>query len=111
MYFPQDNFISVVDHETVAVQREEDSQETDKHKFTRVIGPEQSQAEAFETVAAPLLSSAMTGEDALLFAYGVTNAGKTYTVQGDSENPGILPRTLEVNESYATLFLCFFLDM
>jgi len=28
----------------------------------------------------------------VLFAYGMTNAGKTYTVQGANSNPGILPR-------------------
>lgn len=30
----------------------------------------------------------------LLFAYGVTNAGKTFTIMGNEENPGILPRAL-----------------
>ena len=32
----------------------------------------------------------------LLFAYGVTNSGKTYTMAGEPGEPGILPRTLDV---------------
>ena len=99
--------MSVVDDETVAVKRE-DSEESDKHTFTQVLGSERSQSETFETVAAPLVASAMGGEDALLFPYGVTNAGKTYTVQGDEKNPGILPKTLEVrSHTFSPLILPF----
>ena len=37
-------------------------------------------------------------ENGLVFAYGVTNSGKTYTIQGkhDGQNPGILPRAIDV---------------
>jgi kinesin family protein 23 len=33
---------------------------------------------------------------ALLFAYGVTGSGKTHTMTGSLQNPGILPRCLDV---------------
>ena len=32
----------------------------------------------------------------LLFAYGITNSGKTYTMAGEADEPGILPRSLDV---------------
>ena len=32
----------------------------------------------------------------MVFTYGVTNSGKTYTVQGTTKNGGILPRSLDV---------------
>ena len=32
----------------------------------------------------------------LLFAYGVTNSGKTYTMTGSGQDQGILPRCLDV---------------
>jgi hypothetical protein len=40
----------------------------------------------------------LSGENGLLFAYGVTNSGKTYSIQGGrgEEEAGILPRTLDV---------------
>ena len=32
----------------------------------------------------------------LLFAYGITNSGKTYTMTGEPDEAGILPRSLDV---------------
>ena len=34
----------------------------------------------------------INGESCVLFAYGITNAGKTHTIQGSAKEPGILPR-------------------
>ena len=36
----------------------------------------------------------MNEESGVLIAYGITAAGKTYTIEGDSENPGLLPQAL-----------------
>ena len=38
----------------------------------------------------------MQGRNQLMFTYGATCSGKTFTIQGDRENPGILPRALDV---------------
>ena len=38
----------------------------------------------------------LRGENALIFAYGVTNSGKTYSIMGTKKQPGLLPRTLDV---------------
>ena len=32
----------------------------------------------------------------LVFTYGVTNSGKTYTIQGTVKDGGILPRSLDI---------------
>jgi len=40
------------------------------------------------------------GKSALLFTYGVTNAGKTHTIIGPSQDPGILPRSIELILNY-----------
>lgn len=39
------------------------------------------------------IHSSCTG---LLFAYGITNSGKTYTINGEPEEAGVLPRSLDV---------------
>jgi hypothetical protein len=36
----------------------------------------------------------IAGQNGLLFAYGITNSGKTYTIQGVPEKEGIVPRML-----------------
>ena len=36
-----------------------------------------------------------SGGNALVFSYGPTNAGKTYTIEGTANAPGVLVRTLQ----------------
>ena len=60
--------------------------------FTRVFGGNSLQDDIFSHTTSPLLKRFLRGENCVLFAYGMTNAGKTYTVQGSSSNPGILPK-------------------
>eukprot|EP01032_Pedospumella_encystans_P020693 gene20693-23504_t len=66
--------------------------ESRNYVFTRVFGEDSKQEDLFEYTTAPLLRKFLNGENCVLFAYGMTNAGKTYTVQGANSNPGILPR-------------------
>lgn len=60
--------------------------------FSRVFDSNSQQNEVFDHTAGPLLQRFFDGENSVVFAYGMTNAGKTYTIQGTSQNPGILPR-------------------
>ncbi|EGO05186.1 hypothetical protein SERLA73DRAFT_157806 [Serpula lacrymans var. lacrymans S7.3] len=55
------------------------------------------QSEFFEKTTLPLVRDLLDGQNGLLFTYGVTNSGKTYTVQGGNEpgSAGILPRALD----------------
>jgi kinesin family protein 20 len=68
------------------------------YTFTHVFPPNTQQTEFFVKTTLPLVRSLLDGEDGLLFAYGVTNSGKTYTMQGGSHesSAGILPRTIDV---------------
>ncbi|KAH9081853.1 kinesin-domain-containing protein [Lactarius deliciosus] len=68
------------------------------YTFTHVFPPSTQQTEFFVKTTLPLVRSLLDSEDGLLFAYGVTNSGKTYTMQGGSHesSAGILPRTIDV---------------
>ncbi|KAL4246773.1 Kinesin-like protein [Abortiporus biennis] len=68
------------------------------YTFSHVFPPNTSQSHFFSTTTLPLVSDLLNGQDSLLFTYGVTNSGKTYTIQGTSQPDaaGILPRTLDV---------------
>lgn len=44
----------------------------------------------------PCMEKFFNGDNLLIFSYGVTNSGKTYTMQGPSNNPGLIPRTLDL---------------
>jgi hypothetical protein len=63
--------------------------------FRGIFGPNSTQEEVFSTAAAPLLTEFLDGSDVLLFCYGSTNAGKTFTITGTKDGPGILKRSLE----------------
>ncbi|KAG9314627.1 hypothetical protein JVU11DRAFT_5432 [Chiua virens] len=68
------------------------------YKFSHVFLPLTQQADFFAKTTLPLVQDLLDGQNSLLFAYGVTNSGKTYTIQGgnQSDSGGILPRTLDV---------------
>ncbi|KAF8168235.1 P-loop containing nucleoside triphosphate hydrolase protein [Crassisporium funariophilum] len=68
------------------------------YTFSHVFPPNTVQSEFFTKTTLPLVRDALMGQNGLLFTYGVTNSGKTYTVQGGTEGgtAGILPRSLDV---------------
>lgn len=68
------------------------------YKFTQVFPHTTLQPEFFTHTALPMVRSLLSGENGLIFAYGVTNSGKTYTIQGGKgpSDAGLLPRTLDV---------------
>ncbi|KAL0983730.1 hypothetical protein UPYG_G00131980 [Umbra pygmaea] len=67
-----------------------------RFRFSRVLGPETSQKEMFDSTVRSLVKEVLEGGNSLVFTYGVTNAGKTFTFLGPEANAGILPRSLNV---------------
>ncbi|KAK0457604.1 P-loop containing nucleoside triphosphate hydrolase protein [Desarmillaria tabescens] len=49
----------------------------------------------YSTVAQSHVYAAMEGYNAIIFAYGQTASGKTYTLSGDESEPGIIPRAMK----------------
>jgi len=86
------------DHEVVAVNGHTVSlrQSADMHNFSfdRVFDVAADQETLYGEVTG-LVQSALDGYVACIFAYGQTGAGKTYTMQGTPETPGLIPRSLE----------------
>ncbi|CAH1784367.1 unnamed protein product [Owenia fusiformis] len=68
------------------------------HKFTfsKTFPDMTSQKEFFNVTMLGKVKDFVDGQNCLLFTYGVTNSGKTYTIQGNPKDAGILPRTLDV---------------
>ncbi|KAL2769582.1 kinesin-like protein KIF20B isoform 2 [Daubentonia madagascariensis] len=67
-----------------------------KFSFSKVFGPGTTQKEFFQGCIMQPIKDLLKGQSRLIFTYGLTNSGKTYTFQGTEENIGILPRTLNV---------------
>lgn len=44
-----------------------------------------------------MVEEVLQGQSGLIFSYGVSNSGKTYTIQGvEGEERGIVPRSVDV---------------
>ncbi|XP_063052568.1 kinesin-like protein KIF23 isoform X5 [Engraulis encrasicolus] len=67
-----------------------------QYSFKRVFGIKTTQIELFEDVAKPLVDDLIHGKNGLLFTYGVTGSGKTYTMTGSAGQGGLLPRSLDM---------------
>lgn len=67
-----------------------------QYKFSKIFGPTSTQKQLFRETCLQPLKCFLRGENCLLFAYGATNAGKTYTIQGTNDNPGIIPQSINM---------------
>lgn len=66
-----------------------------KFVFDNVCGQSATNKDVFETTIKDMLAGLMEGYNCSVFAYGATGAGKTFTMIGNSEHPGITYLTME----------------
>ncbi|KAF8974640.1 kinesin-like protein [Flammula alnicola] len=62
--------------------------------FDRVFGHEAQQQDVYEATTQPLLKGLLDGYNATVFAYGATGCGKTHTISGTDNDPGIIYLTM-----------------
>ncbi|KAH1165973.1 kinesin-like protein KIF20A [Mauremys mutica] len=67
-----------------------------KFTFTQIFGAEVGQKAFFDETMGEVLKDVLHGQNWLVYTYGITNSGKTHTIQGSSKDGGILPRSLAV---------------
>lgn len=63
--------------------------------FDRVFDENTTQADVYESTTRGLLDSVLDGYNATVFAYGATGCGKTHTITGTSQQPGIIFLTMQ----------------
>ncbi|CAK6982080.1 kinesin-like protein KIF20B [Scomber scombrus] len=67
-----------------------------RFQFSQVFGADTSQKQLFEGTVKDLVKDVLEGGNSLVFTYGITNAGKTFTFLGPDSDAGIVPRSLDV---------------
>ncbi|XP_044135290.1 kinesin-like protein KIF23 isoform X2 [Bufo gargarizans] len=77
------------------VNRNGEFKET-QYSFKQVFGTQVTQKDLFNSVAKLLVEDLIHGKNGLLFTYGVTGSGKTYTMTGSPGQGGLLPRCLHM---------------
>ncbi|XP_073307711.1 kinesin-like protein KIN-7D, mitochondrial [Primulina huaijiensis] len=63
--------------------------------FDKVFGPDTATPDVYDIAARPVVKAAMEGVNGTVFAYGVTSSGKTHTMHGDQNSPGIIPLAIK----------------
>jgi kinesin family protein 23 len=65
------------------------------YSFTQIFDDKVSQRQIHEQTGHQLVQDLIDGKNGLLFTYGVTGSGKTYTMTGNQKETGLLQRSLE----------------
>ncbi|XP_056157646.1 kinesin-like protein KIF22 [Lampris incognitus] len=68
--------------------------ETVKYHFDEFHGEQTTQQEVFRSSVKPILPHILNGQNASVFAYGPTGAGKTHTMLGNPKQPGVIPQAV-----------------
>lgn len=64
-----------------------------QYSFDRVFDDESTNQSIYETVTKPMVDAAIDGYNCSVFAYGATGSGKTYTMLGKPNKPGVIYHT------------------
>ncbi|XP_074920840.1 kinesin-like protein KIF22 [Chelonoidis abingdonii] len=68
--------------------------ETMQYQFDTIYGDQATQQDIYSGSVQPVLCHLLEGQNASVLAYGPTGAGKTHTMLGSPEQPGVIPRAL-----------------
>lgn len=88
------SYIQLNMDDQVIITNPRNASESINYKFDRCHGDESSQSAIFDNDIKPLLPDLFKGINVTVFAYGNTGAGKTFTMEGERYNPGIIPRSI-----------------
>ncbi|XP_028604319.2 kinesin-like protein KIF24 isoform X1 [Podarcis muralis] len=89
------NIITVEDKETLLLHEKKEAVDLSQYilqhvfYFDEVFGEACSNQDVYMKTAHPLIQHIFNGGNATCFAYGQTGAGKTYTMIGTHQNPGL----------------------
>ncbi|KAI9728411.1 MAG: kinesin-like protein Klp5 [Chrysothrix sp. TS-e1954] len=90
---PEDNPVQRFSKSVVPQQGKRVKDQT--FAFDKVFDDNTSQSDVYEATTKNLLDSVLDGYNATVFAYGATGCGKTHTITGTVQQPGIIFMTMQ----------------
>lgn len=98
--------IDVLDRMSLVIRDNSDSDSPHRRRRYRDLVPKEfsfdcvlsegaDQETVFESTALPVIDAVCDGINACVFASGATGSGKTYTMLGEEDSPGVMMRALE----------------
>ena len=86
---------------STAIEKCSDGTQPKLHKFTHVFPPRAPTSAVYDEVGVPVVDAALSGHNATIMAYGQTSTGKTHTLMGTPDEPGIV--ILAVHDLFAAV--------
>ncbi|KAG2175258.1 hypothetical protein INT44_007746 [Umbelopsis vinacea] len=86
---------TAVEGSEIKITNQRNTNEIVSFRFSSCHGPEAKQVDIYEQDVQPMIDKVFSGMDSTIFAYGVTGSGKTHTMQGTEDEPGIIPRVAQ----------------
>jgi centromeric protein E len=74
--------------------------EAGDYRYDNVFSPHDNNARVYDNAAKRLVRRVMEGYHGTVFAYGMTGTGKTFSMQGTSSSPGVIPLAITDIFSY-----------
>ncbi|EDO39270.1 predicted protein [Nematostella vectensis] len=65
-----------------------------QYQFDGFFNDQSTQEEIYRFSISPVMQYVLLGENTSVFAYGPTGAGKTHTMLGTADEPGVIPRSV-----------------
>lgn len=65
------------------------------HTFDHIFGYDSTNQDVYEKYCHPIVEAVMQGFNGTIFAFGQTASGKTHTIMGNSDQPGLIPLTIK----------------
>lgn len=87
-----DRCVRAVDSSTLELWNCRNSEESIRYRFNAFFDEDSTQETLYHNSVCPLIPYVLQGHNASVFAYGPTGAGKTHTMVGSPEQPGLIPR-------------------
>ncbi|XP_072756938.1 kinesin-like protein Klp61F isoform X1 [Anoplolepis gracilipes] len=96
--------VEIPSNKEIVINEKSQGSHSKKFTFDKVFGPSSKQIDVYNAIVNPLLEEVLAGYNCTVFAYGQTGTGKTFTMEGVSNDPtlhwqsdttaGIIPRAL-----------------
>ncbi|XP_054849372.1 kinesin-like protein KIF22 [Eublepharis macularius] len=83
-----------VDSRSLEILNWRNEMETMKYQFDAFYGEKATQNDIYVGSVQPVLCHLLEGQNASILAYGPTGAGKTHTMLGSPDQPGVIPRAV-----------------
>lgn len=88
------NVITTIQDSTIYIRNPEDRKKK-TFAFDYAYDVETAQDTIYDDIGLKVVSNAFSGYNTCVFAYGLTGSGKSFTIMGDSQNPGLIPRVCQ----------------